>query len=75
MDQTSVAVGESVGRALDAADLSLRKAAAQTGIPYTTLHRKIKGHGKTGFTINELLNIAEALDMSLSQLLPEEIRQ
>ncbi|MGA6208114.1 hypothetical protein ACPESR_25505 [Nocardia testacea] len=73
MDQTSVAVGESVGQAIAEAELSLREVAALSGVPFTTLHRKVNGQGKTGFLLSELLSVAEVLNLRLSQLLPAEI--
>lgn len=42
-----------------------------TGIPYTTLTRKLEGHAD--FTIRELGNIAKTLDLTLGELIPIEI--
>lgn len=45
--------------------------ARKAGIPATTFDRKI--NGKTGFTLNELGDVAAALDLALLDILPVDL--
>lgn len=54
---------------LGASSITLRQAAEATGIPLTTLHRKVRGH--TQFRMDELDAIAKVLDVPLSDLIAE----
>jgi hypothetical protein len=45
-----------------------RTVSAKTGIPMTTLVRRLAGHGKA-FDINELARIAALLDVSVAALI------
>ena len=56
-----------VRRAAEAAGISQLALAEQTGIPYTTLARRLNGVGK-GFTVAELLRIIAVLGISLTEL-------
>jgi predicted transcriptional regulator len=51
---------------LGAANLTLRDASHATGIPLTTLHRRVKGH--SAFTVAELGHIADLLQTTPSTL-------
>lgn len=64
--------GAAVAAALVTAGKSKSWVAERTGIPYSTLGRKIIGG--TEFTISELLTIAEVLGVSPASLLPSDIR-
>ncbi|WP_167131962.1 hypothetical protein [Paramicrobacterium chengjingii] len=63
-------VGKAVRSAFDAAGFSVRSAALATGIPYTTLDRKLEGH--TSFTVRELRAIAKATRRSTRSFVPSE---
>ena len=58
---------------MDNKGISKRKLANVTGIPFATLDRKLRGVGKSAFTFPELSAIAEHLDCSVSDLIPEEL--
>lgn len=47
------------------------KIAKAAGVPLTTFSRKINGHGD--FSLRELGNIADALGLTLDQILPMEL--
>lgn len=53
--------------AMKAAGVSHRDMSAKTGIPLVTLSRRLSGQGK-GFTVVEVLAIADALGLSLVEL-------
>lgn len=55
-------------RARNRTKLSVSEA---TGIPYSTLNRKLKGRGE--FTLSELVVLADELRVHPSALLPESI--
>lgn len=57
-----------VARAMVEKDISRLRLAEETGIPYTTLKRKLLGG--TSFTFDELYHIATALGASPSQFIP-----
>lgn len=56
-----------VREAMKAAGMSHREMAAATGIPLVTLSRRLSGQGK-GFTVVEVLAIADVLGISLVEL-------
>ncbi|MDQ0102306.1 DNA-binding phage protein [Paenarthrobacter nicotinovorans] len=47
--------------------------AAKAGVPSSTFNRKVDGHGD--WTVKELGQIAEALDLKLPEVLIEEVRK
>ena len=53
--------------AMKAAGLSQRDVADMAAIPFTTLSRRLSGHGK-GFTVQELLAVSTVLNVSLVEL-------
>ncbi len=61
---------EVVQMAIDAAGASMNALADETGIPYSTLRRKLRG--LSDFTLSDLLLIAEALGTTPDLLLPTE---
>ena len=56
--------------ALDAAGLSVNRAAQLTGIPQSTLDRRLLG-GTPGFTVTELSLLAAVLGIDASSLLKD----
>ena len=56
-----------VREAMKAAGMSHREMATATGIPPVTLSRRLSGQGK-GFTVVEVLAIADVLGISLVEL-------
>ena len=52
---------------------SVRSLADETGIPLTTMRRKLKGIGE--FTPSELFRIADALGITFMDLIPTELRE
>lgn len=54
------------------AERSQQWVANKAGIPVTTLRRKLQGH--TDFRLSEVANIAQALNVNPSDLLPEQFR-
>ncbi len=56
-----------VKQAILSAGLSKRALSERTGIPYTSLNRKLAGH--TDLTLQELFLIAEATGVSPTQLI------
>ena len=65
-EAAAIVVGEAVARALEAANISRRDAAEQTGIPLTTLQRRILG--RSPFRVNELAIIASLTGVSVVDL-------
>lgn len=63
--------GERVKFALDTAGISERAAADRTGIPLTTLNRKLRGIAP--FTATELRKLGQLLGVPASSLLTEEV--
>lgn len=55
--ETRGTVAEAVRAAIDESVGSLRTAATDSGIPLTTLHRKLQGDGDD-FTVNQLRRLA-----------------
>lgn len=73
MDHINTALGRGVGEAINEAGLSLRQVADMTGIPYPTLHRKVRGQGRAGFDVIELHRIASATKRPMGSLIPAEL--
>lgn len=65
-------VGRAVSVALLDAGRTKRSISDETGIPYSTLNRKVAG--KAEFSLSELLLIAEAIGTTPSALLPSDFR-
>lgn len=63
--------GERVKAALDNAGLSERRASERTGIPLTSLNRKLRG--LTPFTATDLRKLGHLLGVPASTLLAEEV--
>lgn len=63
---------EVVQVAMDAASVSMNALADATGIPYSTLRRKLRG--QADFTLADLLLVAEALNTTPDRLLPQAFR-
>lgn len=53
-------------------DTTKNAIAVRAGIPSTTFARKLRDSGG-GFTLRELGQIAEALDLELSEILPQNL--
>lgn len=68
----STEVASAVTFELSRADRTKRWLSDRTGIPYSTLDRKIKGHVE--FTFTELWMIAEALGVAPAALTPKAFR-
>ncbi|WP_333810751.1 helix-turn-helix domain-containing protein [Timonella senegalensis] len=62
-------IAQQVQNALDNEQRSKRWLSDTTGIPYSTLNRKMSGHVE--FRFSELLSIAEALHISPKKFLPQ----
>lgn len=62
--------GEAVAARIVAKGLSLRNVADQTGIPLTTLHRRIRS-ASMSFTLGELTRIAALLDTTAGTIVLE----
>lgn len=65
-DQAAREVAHVISRALADADISQRDAATRTGIPLTTLSRRLTGGSP--FLSTELFRLAALLDVPLSTL-------
>lgn len=75
MDSTqtvTIEVTRQINTALMAVGMTRHRLATDTGIPSTTLQRKLKGDGE--FTLNELLRVARALNVAPSALLPSDFK-
>ena len=64
---TSQSIAEVVTAALSEARIAQRDAAARTGIPFTTLRRRLTGYSP--FNMAELILIADLLGKPLSDLI------
>ena len=75
MSNLSVAeqVAEKVSLAIFNAGKNKSQIAKDTGIPYATLHRKLKGRGE--LTFSELMLISTAIGVRPSQFMPEHFQQ
>jgi predicted transcriptional regulator len=73
---TSRMIAEETARCIAAqitrVGMSKRQVSERSGIPYTTLNRKLWGHGD--FTVHELALISGALKIAPSELLPEALK-
>lgn len=67
MDSTEYteAVTEAIGQARNEAGMSVLALSRESGIPYSTLDRKLKGHGD--FTMRETFNLAAALNVPIAR--------
>ncbi len=74
MEHIAARVGASVLAALEDADVSLRRAADETGIALATLSRKCNGLGRSSFDVIELYRLSKLVDRPVSELLPEDLR-
>lgn len=70
MDSRSTQTAEAVETAITAAGLTHLGVAEASGIPRTTLLRKLAGH--SSFTIDELERLAPVIGVRFSDLLPSE---
>lgn len=64
---TSRSIAAHVSAALSTAGIPQREVASRTGIPITTLSRRLTGHSP--FNTNELALIADLLDTTVSRLI------
>lgn len=71
MDHISAELAKAVQAAMDGKGVSKRQMAADTGIPFTTLDRKLRGLGNSDFTFPELHLIADRLECRVSDIIPE----
>ena len=69
MDQINCIVAEAVRDARKAAGVTLAQLSEQTGIPATTLKRRL--NGRASFAMDELVRISIALGTTLGALIPE----
>lgn len=71
MDSTeyAAAVAANVDAAIRDGDKSVLSIAAKTGIPRTTLDRRLRSGGLSPFTVSEVKAIATALDITAASLL------
>lgn len=69
----SQSLGKHVADTLAAKERSKLWLANKTGIPYTTLGRKLLGR-TTEFTFSDLLAIADALDVTPAALIPSDLQ-
>lgn len=60
------ATASKVAAAVEAAGLSRRHLSEATGIPYTTLYRKLNGHSP--YTLDEIASIASAVCVHPAEL-------
>lgn len=65
LTNTQTLTAEKVSAAVEAAGVSLLGLANQTGIPRTTLHRRMTG--RSSFYMEELHSIAKVLDVPVTQ--------
>ncbi|MFT4124425.1 MAG: hypothetical protein QM635_11410 [Microbacteriaceae bacterium] len=68
VSDTTREVADKVAAALYRSGMSKRSLSAATGIPETTLLRKINANGDFG--VSELVRIAKALDVPASEIAP-----
>ena len=55
-----------VREGLEARNISIRAASTATGIPATTLHRRLTGHAP--LTVSDLAALAPLIEMEVSQI-------
>ena len=63
-------VARHVADTITEANRSLKSISDATGIPYTTLQRRIASNGNSPFSVRELHSIARALDLDVADLMP-----
>ena len=68
----AAATAAAVKAAIEQAGLSVNRAAALSGIPQSTLDRRLLGT-HPGFNIIELSSLASVLDVDVSDLLRQEV--
>lgn len=68
----AAATAAAVKAAIERAGLSVNRAAALSGIPQSTLDRRLLGT-PPGFTITELSSLASLLDVEVGDLLRQEV--
>lgn len=68
----TAATAANVKAALDRAGLTVNRAARLTGIPQSTLDRRLLGE-VPGFTVSELARLAVLLGVEASQLLRQDV--
>lgn len=77
MDSTEYteAVTEAISQARSEAGMSVLALSRESGIPYSTLDRKLKGHGD--FTMRETFNLAAALHVPVARFtnVPSVVRE
>lgn len=61
---------EVINRQIQETNLSIFSMAKKTGIPNTTLHRKLTNHGR-GLTVDEVVRIAAELDTTPTALIAQ----
>ncbi|MHB1063567.1 MAG: helix-turn-helix domain-containing protein [Georgenia sp.] len=70
MDSTqyAAAVADNVSGAIDTAGKSHLSLAQETGIPRTTLDRRLRSNGASAFSVSELKDIANVLGIKVASL-------
>lgn len=70
MDSTTYAaeVADNIRRAIAAHGESIADVAYKSGIPTTTMHRRLASNGGSPFSIREIKAIANTLDVTASSL-------
>lgn len=68
----AAATAAAVKAAIEQAGLSVNRAAALSGIPQSTLDRRLLGN-PPGFTITELSSLASVLGVEVGALLRQEV--
>lgn len=71
MSTPRTATANKVASAIKAANLTRREVSDSTGIPYTTLFRKMNGH--SSFTLDEIASVARALNVNPGTLIDFEV--
>ncbi|WP_197481891.1 helix-turn-helix domain-containing protein [Rhodococcus sp. HS-D2] len=69
MDHIDELAAAAVRDAYKSAGVTIDKLSEDTGISFTTLKRRLSG--RTSFRLDELVRIAQALDVPFSDLVPE----
>ena len=72
MDEITPTLASRVAESINLREgMTRNKLSEKSGIPYSTLTRKLNGHAD--FTMRELGSIARALNLTLGELIPTEI--
>lgn len=69
MDHINELAAAAVRDAYKAAGVTIDKLSEDTGIAFTTLKRRLSG--RTSFRLDELVRIAQALEVPFSELVPQ----